>query len=591
MRSLRAKLILFSVLLVLVPGLVFAFMAIASVRRALEYSVGRQLAEVAHDTAAEMSEMLGREQRNIGTWARQGVMREIAIGDLDKQISRFLLSLKESDAYLDLLCTDASGRVVASSNATLLGASFAGAPWASSSLAGRSHLAGPVDWPGYPDKVLEIAVPIYDPDHGGSVIGALLGLYDWRRGTAFTSRIQRNSAVLDLRVDVLVIDDGGRVIAAAPTSGDRDLLGRDLRAAGWVSAQPQPPAPRRGYLREPRADVLLGFAGLPLGRPQWTTLVTQPVNEAFAPVYRLQRRLLLVLGGVFMAAVGVAVLLSDRMSRPLRALIAATREMARTGAARTVSARSHDEIGELARAFNQMTARLKQAQEELVGAAKFAFVGEVAAGVAHEVRTPLSIMRSSAQLLGRALPPDQPQSAELIEMIVGETDRLERVVARLLELARPQPPAIEPTSLAAVLERAAEFAEAQACKQGVRIHRRTAGAPAALCDPRQIYQVALNLVVNALQAMPSGGEITLRAYAGPLGRVGFEVRDNGPGISPEVRERIFTPFFTSREGGTGLGLALVQRMVQAQHGTVTVSSELGIGSIFRVDLPAAEEAT
>jgi signal transduction histidine kinase len=235
-----------------------------------------------------------------------------------------------------------------------------------------------------------------------------------------------------------------------------------------------------------------------------------------------------------------------------------------------------------------MAGRLRRAQEDLLTAAKFAFVGEVAAGVAHEVRTPLGILRSSAQMLGRFLPAGRPESGELVEMIIEEVDRLDRVVAGLLELARPHEPLMEPTSLASVLTRALDFVDGQAREKGITIHRSfAADLDPARCDPEQIYQVALNLLVNALQILPPGGQITVRTLSARNRRVAFEVVDDGPGIPPELRERIFTPFFTLRRGGTGLGLALAQRVVQTHQGSLSVHSELGRGSTFRVELPIA----
>ncbi len=210
---------------------------------------------------------------------------------------------------------------------------------------------------------------------------------------------------------------------------------------------------------------------------------------------------------------------------------------------------------------------------------------------AREVRTPLGILRSSAQILGRSLPAAEPETRELVEMIISEVDRLDRVVAGLLELARPREPLIEPTPLANVLARALDFVDRQAGEQGITIRRDLAAKQRpARCDPDQIYQVALNLIVNALQVLPRGSVLTARTLPGRNRRVAFEVSDNGPGMAPEIREQIFTPFFTMREGGTGLGLALVQRMVQAHQGTVSVTSEVGQGTTFRVELPAAEEA-
>ncbi len=150
---------------------------------------------------------------------------------------------------------------------------------------------------------------------------------------------------------------------------------------------------------------------------------------------------------------------------------------------------------------------------------------------------------------------------------------------------------MEPTALSAVLSRALDFVEGQARGHGIMLRRSLdATLRAARCDPEQIYQVALNLIVNALQILPSGGVLTVRTVLGHNGRVGFEVSDNGPGIPPEACERIFMPFFTMRAGGTGLGLALVQRVVQAHQGTVSVDSVLGRGTTFRVELPTVEDS-
>jgi signal transduction histidine kinase len=589
--SLRAKLLLFALLLGVVPGIAFTFMAIPRARQALETAVGRQLAEVAHDAAVEITDLLAREQRDVQTWARQDLMREIVIGDLDKRITRVLVSLKANDtAYTDMLCIDAAGRVVAASNPALLGAQQADRDWARAALSGQAFVAGPTPSAAHGRPVIEIASPVYHPEREGMVIGALLGLYDWERVAALAARVQRNSRKLKLAVDIIILDDGGEVIAEAPPLHGPGLAGQNLRAAGWRTARRAHRDGKPGYLREAVAGALVGHAAVETPHLGWAVLVTQPLHEALAEVDELQRRLMLLLIGILLCALGVALLLANRMSRPLRELTAATKEIGRAGETRQpVPVRSRDEIGQLAQAFNAMAGHLKQAQDDLVVAAKFAFVGEVAAGVAHEVRTPLGILRSSAQILGRSLPVDRPETAELVEMLITEVDRLDRVVDGLLELARPREPLVEPTPLTPVLARALDFVEGQAREQGIVIRRALAAdQPPAWCDPEQIYQVALNLIVNALQILPRGGELTVRTVPDHNGRLGFEVSDNGPGMPPEVREHIFTPFFTLRKGGTGLGLALVQRVVQAHQGTVSVDSTVGHGTTFRVELPAAE---
>jgi two-component system, NtrC family, sensor histidine kinase HydH len=591
LHSLRAKLMLFSLALVVVPGIVFGLIAFASAQRALENAVGRQLAEVAHDTAAEVTELIDREGRNMHSWARQEVMRELVIGDIDKHISRLLTSLKESDiGYLDLLCTDASGRVVAASNPALLSNSQADYDWHRAVTAGDQFYVGSAVIRDHGHVALELGTPIYNPDKPGTMIGALLGWYDWERSTALAERIQQNSTLLGIVVDVLILDDSGTVIAQAGGHRFPQLLGQDLRRSGWAAAAEALPRLRPAYVREPRAAALVGYARLQEPNAAWTAVVVQPLVEALAPVYRMRRRLAVMLAAVLFSALGVALLLAERMVRPLRALTRATKDIARGQAQRPVRVSTRDEIGDLAQAFNSMASQLTRAQDDLITAAKFAFVGEVAAGIAHEVRTPLGILRSSAQILGRSLPASCPDGVELVEMIVSEVDRLDRVVAGLLELARPREPHIEPTSLSTVLSRALDFADGQARGHGIVV-RRALDAPqrAARCDPEQIYQVALNLIVNALQILPSGGVLTVRTVPGHDGAVGFEVSDTGPGIPPEACARIFTPFFTMRKGGTGLGLALVQRVVQAHQGTVVVNSVLGRGTTFRVELPSVED--
>ncbi|MGH2617686.1 MAG: ATP-binding protein, partial [Thermomicrobiales bacterium] len=248
-----------------------------------------------------------------------------------------------------------------------------------------------------------------------------------------------------------------------------------------------------------------------------------------------------------------------------------------------------DEIGTLTAAFNRMAADLSRAERELVDAAKFAFVGELAAGVAHEVRTPLGVLRSSAQLLERSLALKDDESRELLRLLQDEVDRIERVVSSLLELGRPREMRPEPSPLGQILFRAIDFVDAQARQKHITIRRHAVDPdPVILCDSELIYQVALNLLVNALQILPDGGAIDVGLLPVHDGTAGFEVRDDGPGMTDEVRRRVFEPFFTRRVGGAGLGLTFVQRVVQEHYGRIAVESAVGGGTVFRITLPLAE---
>ncbi len=282
-----------------------------------------------------------------------------------------------------------------------------------------------------------------------------------------------------------------------------------------------------------------------------------------------------------------------RTTRPLAELTAAAEQVGRSGGpVPTVSTRSRDEIGTLAAAFNRMSVALCSAERDLVDAAKFAFVGELAAGVAHEVRTPLGVLRSSAQLLERSLEAKDEDARELLELVRSEVDRIDRVVSELLELGRPRELRLEAAALGPLVFRAADFVEAQAREKGVTLRRHAAVPDASvMCDRELVYEIALNLLVNAVQILPSGGSVEARTLTSRNGYAGFEVRDDGPGMNDETRARIFEPFFTRRSGGTGLGLTFVRRVVDAHRGRVSVDSAPGRGAVFRVELPSAGEAS
>jgi signal transduction histidine kinase len=228
-----------------------------------------------------------------------------------------------------------------------------------------------------------------------------------------------------------------------------------------------------------------------------------------------------------------------------------------------------------------------------VEAEKFAFVGELAGGVAHEVRTSLGVLRSSAQILERSIPADSSSEAhELAQMIRAEADRLAGVVNDLLTLDRPRPLHLQPEHVSHTLRRAAEFVESKAEEKGVSIVcKEAADERTVLCDEEMIYQVAVNLIVNAVQSLGPGGKIELEVLEPRDGYAGFAVRDDGAGVPEALRDRIFQPFVTARDGGVGLGLTFVKRVVHEHQGHIALEPGIGAGACFRVELPVVEETS
>ncbi len=238
----------------------------------------------------------------------------------------------------------------------------------------------------------------------------------------------------------------------------------------------------------------------------------------------------------------------------------------------------------------------KRLQKELQHAAQLSLVGELAAGLAHEIKNPLAGIQGVVDILLRRRDANDPES-EALRGVRNEVDRIDQIVRALLDRARPRVLATKPSSLTEVVRRAVNVARAQIFggSEGgrIRVQFHPPDDPILLpIDAAQIEDAVLNLIINAIQASEDDGRVDVRIFRSPpdetadeLDEVMIEVSDKGPGISEENLSRIFNPFFTTTKGGTGLGLPAVRRIVRAHSGRVGVKSVVGEGSTFTIHLP------
>ncbi len=318
---------------------------------------------------------------------------------------------------------------------------------------------------------------------------------------------------------------------------------------------------------------------------------------------RARRSGVLILGlSVLAIGVGLAVMaIAARTLSPIKTLTVGVARIAQGDYSTQIGLRGQDEIALLAREFDSMAqalrdreAQLKEKQEALVRAEQLATVGRVSAQVAHEVRNPLSSIGLNVELLQEALdratfaaPEEATETRELLAAMLREVDRLNEVTEQYLRLARVPTPHLEPEDLNQLLHRVLDFSGEELERAGLRVDRVLApDLPAAQADEGQLRQVFLNLLRNSREAMEPGGVLTVRSGESE-GMVEVRFEDTGRGMSPAVRERIFEPFFSTKERGTGLGLAVSRQIVQAHGGTIHCDSSPGVGTTFVVRLPRA----
>jgi signal transduction histidine kinase len=234
----------------------------------------------------------------------------------------------------------------------------------------------------------------------------------------------------------------------------------------------------------------------------------------------------------------------------------------------------------------EATAALDAARSRVAQSEKLAALGQLAAAIAHEVRNPLAVVRSAAQGLGETLPAGDVEGHRAASFIVAEVDRLGSVVSSLLAFARPLQLQTRPTDIADVVTRAVTLAGGELAAKRLRLARDDATVlPVVHADGDLVCQVLVGLLSNAVEATPPGGEIVVRTHAAN-GGVELAVGDGGAGIAPELRARVFEPFFTTRPNGTGLGLAVARQIVEAHGGRIDVGDLPGGGACFTVRLPA-----
>ncbi len=244
--------------------------------------------------------------------------------------------------------------------------------------------------------------------------------------------------------------------------------------------------------------------------------------------------------------------------------------------------------------------RLRQLEAEMRRGETLAAAGQIAVGLAHEIRNPLGAIRGAVQLLKRELG-DEARWGEYIEVLLKEVDRVNRIIEMLLDLGRPVTLRPVPLNIHQLLERVALMSEEVASERAVQIVRRyDPSLPPLLVDEDRMVQVFHNLVRNAIEAMPRGGRLTLitRLSMDPLfakvdlgqglkSMAVVQVADEGDGIPEATRARLFTPFFTTKDKGLGLGLALCHRIVEEHKGSIHVTSEPSKGTVVSCFLPIA----
>jgi two-component system, NtrC family, sensor histidine kinase HydH len=563
--SIRHMLLFAFMLAGLLPTILIASLAYQQTRNALKLEIEHDMQARARATVDEIDRMMFERLQNVASWSRLEIMQDSRIGDVDKRLSLFLQELSTSyqGVYSEIQVQDMQGKVIASSNPLSIGKQQAAlGVWRQLHFAASELKLAPLT--GNVNKQLPVITDLYLPQQA-QPFARLVAVFNWQQ------------------VQQVLQESAGEKDAVALFDTDQKLL---ASTAQWASMQASDSIQQQAV-----GTGMSAFAGF-----HWQLVISERRADAYAPIHRMAWIFSLLLFTTIALACAIALPVARAITEPLGRLTAFANRFIAAPTHHTPPTGGPQEIRVMAAAFARMIADLETSKENLTRAAKLAVVGEMAAAMSHEVRTPLGILRSSAQILQRE-PTLSDEGREVCTYIVSETERLNRLVSTLIDAAKPRLPVLKINNITQLVQHVLSMLKVQAEQKNIQLVCTSVDAHNIECDAEQIMQVLLNLVLNAIQILPATNSTT--PDHGPdhvSGRVEISlhsdgsyieltVADNGPGIALEHQAQIFDPFFTQRKGGVGLGLSVVRQIVQAHQGDIQVQTSVLGGAAFVIRLP------
>lgn len=545
--TIKQLLVLAFILAGLLPAIMVSTLSFYQSRAVIKQEIKQDLQTISAALATDLSNMLHERMRNVQSWSQLAVMQEAKIGDIDKRLSIFLKGLSQSygGIYQSIYVVDNDGLIIASSDAGLIGLKPSHSPlWFETHLDQKQ-----LTFARLREGAVPVSAKIIDETEF-LPLGNLVAEFNWLQVDALLSHATDDStaaALLNQQSQPLAQTNNWHAIESA----------HGMHAASQVEAE--------------------------TGLPEWHIRIEKLHEVAIAPVHKLGYAFFILLLVLLVMAAVMVLPIASAITEPLQALTAFVRSFVDNHQSPPPQT-GPPEVRELSDAFEKMMQDLEKSQSDLTRAAKLAVVGEMAAAMSHEVRTPLGILRSSADVLKREKN-ISPEGKEVVTFIGAETERLNKLVSTLIDAARPRPPSFVPTDLPTLIRHNIAMLKTQADKKQISLQLDVEEENIiAEVDADKLTQVIMNLVMNAIQVLPEEGAIALMLKQSDE-QILIQVMDNGQGIDESLQAQIFEPFFTNRSGGVGLGLAIVRQIIEAHQGKISYqTSELG-GAQFNIRLP------
>jgi two-component system NtrC family sensor kinase len=576
------------------------------------FSVSMSKGMMKKSTIDHLQNLVEVKETAIEQWLKERVSdgKTIAesqeIKSLDpKRIDPFLSLVKHFErAYLEIWVLNSKGQLL---SGNLSKNSFEKEEWFQRAIKGEPLILRPTLQPKSLQPAITISFSINDVR--GGPIGVLKELVD----LTYISELISESKLGETG-ELFIVDPQGEFVLHHRLI---ELLKKGTSKVPYFQKSQFEPTNTWVYKGYKGSEVLGSWKWIPSLRCY--LIAEQNTEEAFYPIAVLFKKAFAIFIISTFLILGISFWVIGRVTGPVKSLSETVTSFANGHFGKTVSTSREDEIGTLIAGFNAMVEKLKKAytdlegkveasnkeleiayqmlkqrQEQLIRSEKMAALGQLSAGIAHEIRNPLTSIKIFIQSLEKEIDLDENQEEDF-RIIMKEIDRINENITRFLNFARPEEPLFQAINTSALVKDTVSLLAAKLKNSGIRLDISLPDEhPPVEGDPKQLGQVFLNLLLNAVEAMPQGGTLTISSdvKVNPDSHQEFfqlMIKDTGHGIPEKDRPYLFDPFFTTKAGGTGLGLSIVYSIIQKHNGRIEVESELGKGSSFILSLPIQKE--
>ena len=577
------------------------------------FSVSMSKGMMKKSTIDHLQNLVEVKETAIEQWLKERVSdgKTIAesqeIKSLDpKRIEPFLSLVKHFErAYLEIWVLNSKGQIVSGNLSTKT--SFEKEEWFQRAIQEGTLISRPTLQPKSLRPAITISFSIRDAR--GRSIGVLKELVD----LTYISELISESKLGETG-ELFIVNSQGEFVLH---KGLIELLKKGrLKVPYFEKIQGQPTY--TGVYTDYTGNEVLG-SWKSISSLRCYLIAEQDTKEAFYQIDLLVKKALIIFIISTLLILGISYWVIGRVTDPIKRLSETVDLFANGHFGKTLSTSREDEIGTLIAGFNVMAEKLKKAyaelegkveasnkeleiayqtlkqkQEQLIQSEKMAALGQLSTGIAHEIRNPLTSIKIFIQSLEKEIDLDENQEEDF-RIIMKEIDRINENITRFLNFARPEEPLFQSINISALVKNTVNLLAAKLKNSGIRLDISLLDEhPTVEGDPKQLAQVFLNLLLNAVEAMPQGGTLTISSAVkvNPDNRKEFLqliIKDTGHGIPEKDQPYLFDPFFTTKAGGTGLGLSIVYSIIQKHNGRIEVESELGKGSSFILSFPVQKQ--